>query len=135
MSQSRVRRPPEPPPPIVWWPLALGSVAVLIVLAALYLTVNWIHSFPSPRETTTGTILEIRRVVDTIRDTTYGGKIGYRFEAHVQYVADGQRQDRWLRASDDLPRESLLIKLANHPTECLVYWPPGHPEDARCSLK
>jgi hypothetical protein len=29
----------------------------------------------------------------------------------------------------------MLLKLATHPTECLVYWPPGHPENAKCSLR
>lgn len=106
-----------------------------ILLAAVYLAANWIHSFPSPDQTATGTILEIRKVVDHTRDTLYGGNISYRLEAHVQYVADGQMHDRWLRASDDLTRESQLIKLAAHPTKCLVYWPPNHPENAKCSLK
>jgi hypothetical protein len=135
MSQSRSRRLPKPPQPIVWWHIALGFATVLILLAAVYLAANWIHSFPSPHQTATGTILEIRKVVDNTRDTLYGGKINYRLEAHVQYVADGQKQDRWLRASDDLTRESLLLKLAAHPTNCLVYWPPNHPENAKCSLK
>lgn len=77
----------------------------------------------------------MRRVVDHTRDTLYGGKIIYRAEAHVQYLADGRMQDRWVRASDDLPQESLLLKLAAHPTECLVYWPPNQPENAKCSLR
>ena len=123
-----------PPRQIVWWHIALGFATVLISLAAVYLAANWIHSFPSPHETATGTILEIRKEVDNTRDTLYGGKINYRLEAHVQYV-DGQMQDRWLRASDDLTRESQLVKLAAHPTTCLVYWPPNHPENAKCSLK
>jgi Carboxypeptidase regulatory-like domain len=50
-------------------------------------------------------------------------------------VADGQIQDRWLRASDDLPPESLVLKLVAHPTKCLVYWPPNHSENAKYSLK
>jgi hypothetical protein len=135
MSQSRVTRQSKPPQPIVWWHIALAFATFLILLAAVYLAANWIHSFPSQRETATGTILEIRKVVDSTRDTLYGGSISYRLEAHVQYVANGQMQDRWLRASDDLTRESQLVKLAAHPTKCLVYWPPNHPENAKCSLK
>jgi hypothetical protein len=135
MSQSRVGRQAKPPQPVVWWHVALGFATFLILLAAVYLAANWIHSLPSTHETATRTILEIRKVVDNTRDTLYGGKINYRLEAHVQYVADGQLQDRWLRASDDLTRESLLLKLAAHPTNCLVYWPPNHPENAKCSLK
>jgi hypothetical protein len=104
-----------------------------MALAAVYLAANWIHSFPSPHETATGTVLEIRKVIDNTRDALYGGKISYRLEAHVQYVADGQMQDRWLRALDDLTQENLLLKLAAHPTKCLVYWPPRHETRLRSS--
>jgi hypothetical protein len=76
-----------------------------------------------------------KKIVDGIRETEYGGRILYSTEARVQDAVDGQLQDRWLRASDDLTRENLLLKLAAHPTECVVYWPPNHPENAKCSLK
>ena len=120
---------------IAWWHIALGLATVLIVVTAVFTAANWIHSLPSTYETATGKILEVRRVADHTRDTLYGGNVIHRAEAHVQYEVDGRMQDRWLRASDDLPRESLLLKLAAHPTECLVYWPPNHPENAKCSLK
>src|SRR5262249_52075185 len=126
---------PKPPQPVVWWHIALGLAILLIGVAAVYLAANWVHSFPSTHETATGKILEIRKVVDHTRDTLYGGKISYRAEAHVRFTADGQMQDRWIRASDDLPQDSLLLKLAANPTECIVYWAPGHPENAKCSLK
>lgn len=87
MSQSRVTRQAKPPQPIVRWLIALGVATVLIV-AAVYLAANWIHSLSSTYETTAGTILEIRKVVDHTRDTLYGGKIIYRAEAHVRYLAD-----------------------------------------------
>ena len=132
---SRIRRQPEPPQPIVWWHVGLGFMAFLILVGAVYLTANWIRSLSSTRETATGTILEIRKVVDDTRETLYGGKIDYRLEARVQYLAGGQMQDRWLRASDDLTQDTLLLKIAAHPTKCLVYWPPNHPENAKCSLK
>jgi len=100
-----------------------------------YPTINWIHSSPTESETATAKVLEVRKVVDHTQDTPNGGKIIYRAEAHVQYVADGKLQDRWLRVSDGLAQDSLLLKLAAHPTECLAHWPTNHPEDARCSLK
>ena len=135
MSQSRITGKPKPSQPIVGWHIALGLATILLMVVAVYLAANWIHSFPSTSETATGKILEIRKVVDHTRDTLYGGKISYRVEAHVRYLADGQTQDRWVRASDDLSQEGLLLKLAAHPTECLVYWPPSHPENAKCSLR
>ncbi|HEY1576761.1 MAG TPA: hypothetical protein VGF82_06805 [Terracidiphilus sp.] len=135
MSQSRITRQLKTPQPVVWWHIAFGLATMLSGVAAVYLVANWVHSFPSKYETATGRILEIRKVVDHTRDTLYGGKISYRAEAHVSYMADGQVQNRWLRASDDLPQDSLLLKLAANPAECLVYWPPSHPENAKCSLK
>lgn len=135
MSQRRITRNAKPPQPIVWWHVALGLTILLTGIAAAFLTINWVHSLPSNYETATGKILEMRKVVDHTSDTLYGGKISYRADAHVRYLADDQMQDRWIRASDDLSQESLLLKLASHPTECLVYWPPRHPENAKCSLK
>ena len=135
MSKSHIRRPKQPPQPVVWWRLALGAAILAASFAALCLIANWVHSFPSTYETANGKILEIRKVVDGTRETGYGGTIVYGAEARVQYKFNGQTQDRWLRASDDLARESLLLKLAAHPTECHVYWPPNHPENAKCSLE
>ncbi len=134
MSQSHINK-PKHPAPMVWWQLALSSAILLVFFAALFVMANWVHSVPSTYETATGQILEIRTVVDGTRDMGYGGKILYGAEAHVQYLLNGRMQDRWLRASDDLPRESVPLKLAAHPTSCLVYWPPNHAENAKCSLK
>jgi hypothetical protein len=135
MSRSHLNRSKQPPQPVVWWRVALGSAVLAVSFAVLFLIANWVHSFPSTYETAAGKILENRKVVDGTRDTLYGGVILYGAEARVRYEVNGQIEDRWLRASDELPRESLLLKLAAHPTECLVYWPPKHPENAKCSLK
>ena len=135
MSQSHLRKPKKPTQLIVWWRLGLGLAILVGLSAALFIAADWAPSVPSNYKTATGKILEIRKVVVGTRESQYGGKILYGAEAHVQYIADGQLRDRWLRASDDLPRESLLLKLAAQPTECLVYWPPNHPESAKCSLK
>lgn len=135
MSRSRITRQPEPPPVVLWWHIALGLVFLFTAVAAVFFAANWIHSSPAQYQTASGKILELRRVVDHTRDTLYGGRVYYRAEARVQYLADGRIQDRWLRASDDLPQESLLLKLSARPTECIVYWPPNHPESARCSFK
>lgn len=135
MSQSRVRRQNKPPQPIKWWQVALGSTVFLVAVAGLVGMINWFHSLPSNYDTATGKILEIRKVADGTRDTLYGGKIRYRIEAHVQYVVAGKMEDRWLRTGDDSQPEGLTLKLAAHPTECVVYWLPNHPENAKCSLK
>jgi hypothetical protein len=135
MSQIHIRKPKPPPEPVVWWRVGIILAIPAVVIGAGLLISNWVHSFPSSYKTANGKILEIRKVVDRISESQYGSSVIYRVEAHVQYSADGQAQDRWLRASDDLPRESLLIKLAGHPTECLLYWPPDHPENAKCSFK
>ena len=113
----------------------MGIAALLLSVAALFLVANWLHSVPPAYDMTQGKILELREAIDGTRETQYGGKIRYRIDAHVQYVVDGQAEDRWLRASDDLSPESLAVKLNAHPTQCLVYWLPNHSETAKCSLK
>jgi len=135
MSQAHIRERKQSLRPIISWRSVLGLVGVLAVSMVAYLAVNWVRSLPSTSETATAKILEIRKVVDHTQDSLYGGRIIYRAEAHVQYVADNRVQDRWLRVSDGLTQDSLLLKLAAHPTECLVHWSPNHPENARCSLK
>jgi hypothetical protein len=135
MSQAHIRERKQSLRPIISWRSVLGLVGVLAVSMVAYLAVNWVRSLPSTSETATAKILEIRKVVDHTQDSLYGGRIIYRAEAHVQYVADNRVQDRWLRVSDGLTQDSLLLKLAAHPTECLVHWSPNHPENARCSPK
>jgi hypothetical protein len=135
MSHSHIKKPEAPPPQIVWWKLALGAAIFVALVGALWTAVNWTRSFPSTYKTADGKILEMRKVVDGVAETLYGSRVSYGIEARVQYTLDGQTQDHWLRASDNMPRETLMLKLANHPTECLVYWPPNHPENAKCWLK
>jgi hypothetical protein len=134
MSQGHIRKSAQPEP-VIWWKVALACVGLAFVSVALFLVIIWFRSFPPAYERATGKVLEIREVVDKTVDSLYGGKIIYGVEAHVQYVADGQLVDRWMRASDDLPREAIILKLATHPTQCTVYWLPNHPENAKCSLK
>jgi hypothetical protein len=135
MSHSHIKKPEALPQPIVWWKLALGSVIFVALVGALWAVVNWPRSFTSTYETADGKILMTREVVDRIAESVYGSKVIYGVEARVQYTANGQAQDRWLRISDGMPRETLALKLAARPTECLVYWPPNHPENAKCWLK
>jgi hypothetical protein len=86
--------------------------------------------------TSTGTILESRIVVDSMRESGFGGAILYRIEAHVTYDLDGRQQDRWLPASEvTTARPLLAARLASNPKTCMVYWRPNHPENARCQLK
>src|SRR4051812_2198527 len=122
MSHSHIRERKQSPLPIIRWRSVLGLAGVVAVFAGAYPTIDWIRSSSSISETAPAKVLEVRKVVDHTQDTLYGGKIIYRAEAHVQYVADGQLQDRWLRVSDGLTQDSLLLKLAAHPTECLAHW-------------
>jgi hypothetical protein len=132
MSQSHIKKPKEPPPQSIRWKLALVFTALVLSVAAVFVIANWAHSFPSTYSTTSGKVLEIRKVVDGTVDSLYGGRVRYGFEARVQYMTNGQMQERWLRASDDMPRETLLLKLVSHPTECVVCWPTNHPENTKC---
>jgi hypothetical protein len=134
MSQSRIRK-PKRQRPFNGLVVVLAFAILIVSLAGAILISNWFHSVPSTYETAPAKILETRNVVDRTRDTSYGGRIFYRAELHVQYLLDGKMQDRWLGTLDDLPSEGLALKLAAHPTKCLVYWPPNHPENAKCSLR
>jgi len=135
MSHSHIDKAPPPPTPVNRWIIALVCATLPVLSLACYLTVIWIHASPTPYETANGKILEFRNAVVGTWDVPYGGIILYKVEAHVQYTVNGQLQDRWLRASDGVSRETMAVKLAAHPTECVVYWPPDHPEQAKCSLK
>src|SRR3569833_540065 len=118
MTEDHIRERKEPPQPIIRGRSVLGLCGVVAVFVMAYPTINLIHSSPTKSETATAKVLEVRKVIDHTQDTPYGGKIIYRAEAHVQYVADGILQERWLRVSDDLAQDSLLLKQAAHPTAC-----------------
>ena len=137
MSHAHVRaRKPEPTPPPKLWPfLTIGTLVGL--LCVLYIAGKIRDSaFDSSHLTTQGRISETRIVVDHMLDTSMGGKIFYRIDAHVAYQIDGQTQDRWLTASGiDASHEFLALKLISHPQTCQVYWSPGHPENARCRFQ
>lgn len=135
MSHRRIKQGPRLPQPILWWHVVLPVCGVLLLVVLTYFISNWIHSFPPGYETRTAKIMSLRRVVDRTMDTGRGGVILYRLEAQVQYETNGNVVVRWLRASEPLPEDSLVLKLAGHPTTCLVYWLPSRPENARCSLK
>jgi hypothetical protein len=85
--------------------------------------------------TAKGKILETRIVVDHIRESYYGGRILYRIEARVKYQIQNGQQERWMAASEATSeREVLSFRLEPSPINCLVHWPPKHPENARCQL-
>lgn len=127
---------PSSPTTIAWWKLALCFVGVAVALVGLDLIARFtISSSSTAYETSLAKILESKRVVDHTIDSQNGGRIIYRFEAHVIYPANGQKQDRWLPLSADGREDTVLLKVAAHPIHCLAYWPPGQPESAKCSLK
>jgi hypothetical protein len=134
MSQRHIKKKGNPPP-INWWQIALVAAVLLVAFAALFTFANWVHSSSLTGAKASGKILEIRKVVIGLPESQFGGRIRYGVEVHVQYMANGHAQDRWLRASDDMYSDEFEMKLASHPTECTVYWPPNHPENAKCSLR
>jgi hypothetical protein len=117
--------------------IEIPLIAGFTVLTALFLFIT-LASMNSDRRfsTANGKVMETRIVVDHTRESFYGGYIFYRIEAHTNYLLNGQPQERWLTASEVTEgREQLELKLATHPKTCLVYWPPDHPENAKCDLK
>src|SRR5262249_45100826 len=102
MSQSHIRIPKQPPPsqPSIWWSLVVSFVLVLLAVGVVFVTSNWIHSFPHHYDRATGKVLETRKTIDAIHESRFGSRVFYRLEVHVQYLAYGQMQDRWIRISD-----------------------------------
>jgi hypothetical protein len=135
MSHSHVDVPKPPARRRPW--LEVGfSIGFAFVVALVHLFISWDRPSMHDYFTAPGTILDSRIVVETTRDSPYGGSIYYQVQAHVKYEIDGQPQDRWLAASDiSRSRAFLAATLAAHPASCLVFWQPDHPEVARCKLK
>lgn len=137
MSHMHIRKMKTASEPVrvKWWPVWLGGAGLLVLILGLSFLLNWWRSTQEFFATTTGKILETRQVVDRTYNSQYGGGIGYRYEARVQYMVDGKSQDRWLTISDRMSRDVLLVRLVEHPTECTVYWRPEDPDYVRCWLK
>ena len=104
----------------------------------------WVEGWLEPTfDSTDGTVLETRVVLDHYLDSKYGVRIYYRLEAHVQYElpdASGTKgvselQDRWLTASHPSVTPELLAAMPQkHPKSCRVYWIQKHPETAKCEF-
>lgn len=111
-----------------------GIVAVaVLLLAALFmvsrLSVHEHHHYAQ------GKVLVARIVTDHGEEGFMGGKVYYRIDADVRFVADGEPHEQWMPASETTEdRESLVLKLAEKPERCTVTWVPGHVEHARCRL-
>jgi len=137
MSHSHIRIPKAESTKIR--PLHLILVGAPLVLLCACLPFLWNHfGAPQPQDghaTVSGAILDTRVAVDRIRDGGQGGYVLYRLEAHVKFRADGRDQDRWLVVpSDSFDRLTLMAKAARHPKTCLIYWTPGHLENAKCKM-
>lgn len=135
MSRSHVRVPPPPVKQNHWMEAAIFAVA--IVLGGFYV---YRHLWPDPvdqnHETAAGKVLETRLVVVGKQDTSYGGSILYRIDAHVSYPLHGQPQDRWMPASDITgDRAYLALQMAKQSGKCTVYWAPHHEDNPRCLLQ
>ncbi len=136
MSQSHVRIPKAPPSWKPQWPFWVGTPLIVGLIGFLSFWGAFRNSGPSGTHSTAqGRISETRVVVDHIFDGSRGGRIFYRLEAHVSFLAEGTSQDRWLVVPQDITdRDWLMVKEATNPKSCQVYWTPGYPDDAKCKI-
>ena len=137
MSHTHIRAPKAPRQPVKPQYLFWICVPVLVLgLCAVFFWSNFHASeFWDRHSTANGIILETRVDIDHTRDSLYGGIILYRLYAHVKFEANGQDQDRWLKVlTGTTSRLELLAKAATSPKACLVYWSPGHLENAECKI-
>jgi|GEM_PF-6292966 len=132
-AHIHVAKPAPPFKPVI---LVLFITGIVLLFACLYAGSIVYLSYEEAYETTTGSVLETRIVLDHVADTGRGGHIYYRVEARTRFEQSGQPQERWLVASKSSGNRELLgAALAENPKTCEVYWHPKHPENARCHLK
>lgn len=133
MSRTHIR---VAPPIASRKPWLEGTALVVGALLALLLVFFILWDRPhEPFVVTHGKVLDTRILVDDIRQSRFGGRIYYRLEARVSYDLGGTPQDRWLTADTlSAEREVIAAQVARNPKNCLVYWKPNHPENARCHL-
>lgn len=109
------------------------AAMVLAVMAIVLVARLYRFPFASSYRTASAVVLDVRTVpwngVENAREQTR-----YRVELRVRYEQDGQTEDRWLPVNDEAARRLLAAGLANRPAACEVYWPPRHPENAKCRL-
>jgi hypothetical protein len=118
-----------------WVPRILALAAV-IGLCVFWVWAGFFDGFGTgPRVSAWGDVLETRIATVGSRESGHGGYILYRIETHIRYSVSGAVRDRWIPASNTTSdRVSLQIRLLDEPKRCLVGWPPGHEENARCDL-
>jgi hypothetical protein len=133
MSHTHIRAPK--PEPAKVRPLHLALICAPIMLLCACLPILWNHfgaSVPQNNYATAdGTIVETRVAIDRIADSAVGGGIAYRLDAHVKFSAGREDQDRWPRVEIGTSSRAELMAKAK---TCLVYWTPGHLENAKCKM-
>jgi hypothetical protein len=136
MSHSHIRVHETAPPPKPQYTFWASVSCIVVCVIAVFLWSNLrADEFWERHSSVEGTVTETRVVMDHIRDSQYGGHIYYRLEAHVRFRVEGKDQDRWLTVpQDSMDRATLTALATGHPKKCLVYWVPGHAENAKCKL-
>jgi hypothetical protein len=137
MSQSHIRVRREAPPAKPHYVFVAFVFCALVAVCASIFWSNFRGSmFWETHSAAEGQVSETRVVVDRIIDSTYGGRVLYRLEAHVRFMAEGQMQERWMVVREDTHDRALLMaEQASNPKTCEVYWTSGHPEDAGCMFQ
>lgn len=134
MSRIRLRASKAQPRRLQWREIA-AAVIILAFIAVFTLT-RLYRTTAGAYFTSNGIVEETRIIEIPLPEDENGGLKIYRIEARVSYSLKGTRQDRWLPASEPTTTHELLeATLGTSPKTCVVYWPPKHPEDARCRLK
>lgn len=134
MSRMYVRAPKAQPQRLHWKEIA---VAVILLAFIGVFTLTRLYRTPAEAYFTSNEIVEEVRIIEIpMPEAENGGLKIYRIEARVSYSSNGTREDRWLPASEPTTTRDLLeARLKALPKTCAVYWPPKHPENARCRLK
>jgi hypothetical protein len=135
VSQTHLRKRKVAPRKSGWGSHLLTVVVVLAIV--LIVGGRVLPRFQKTgRESSLGKVLETRIVIVSTGESSVGSYAYYRIEAHVTFDMNGEKQDRWISASDDNSnRAELELQILDRPGTCVVSWSPRHPENAHCSLK
>jgi hypothetical protein len=134
MRRIHVRAPKARPKRLQWKEIAVGGI--LLAFIAVFTLTRLYRTTAGAYFTSNEIVEEIRIIEIPMPEAENGGLKIYRIEARVSYSLNGTREDRWLPASEPTTTRDLLeARLKTPPKTCVVYWPPKHPEKARCRLK
>jgi hypothetical protein len=114
---------------ILWKIVGYLSLAVGVVIALFIRHLRHEERIAQTWQSATATIVDVRPVLVSRRESNYGGAMLYQLEVLVQYTADGGQQERWIRIEQQpISLTDAQLKIFRWKgQQCLVRWPASQP--------